>query len=124
MPFVFYCNMCCSLGPCSVVIPLCGGNIDTTALGRCIERGLAIDGRLVRFKVTIDDRPGRIMQRASVVAEVGARCVVCVRVCVCVCVCVCVWVCGGVCVCVCVCGGVCVCGCWVCGCVWGCFFFV
>lgn len=70
---------------CSVVIPLCGGNIDTTALGRCIDRGLAADGRLVRFKVTIVDRPGGIMQLASVVADSGARCRR--RVCMCVCVC-------------------------------------
>jgi hypothetical protein len=34
-----------------VVIPLCGGNIDTVTLGRVIERGLAADGRLVRFVV-------------------------------------------------------------------------
>jgi len=25
-----------------VVIALCGGNIDTTVLGRCLERGLAV----------------------------------------------------------------------------------
>ena len=41
-----------------VVIPLCGGNIDTTVLGRCLDRGLAADGRLVKFSVTISDRPG------------------------------------------------------------------
>jgi len=43
-----------------VVLPLCGGNIDTTVLGRCLERGLAADGRLVRFTVTVSDRPGGI----------------------------------------------------------------
>ena len=41
-----------------VVIPLCGGNIDTTILGRCLDRGLAADGRLVKFSCTISDRPG------------------------------------------------------------------
>lgn len=44
--------------PIRVVIPLCGGNIDTTVLGRCLERGLAADGRLVKFTVTVSDRPG------------------------------------------------------------------
>ena len=39
-----------------VVLPICGGNIDTTLLGRCLERGLAADGRLVNFKVTVSDR--------------------------------------------------------------------
>lgn len=43
-----------------VVIPLCGGNIDTTVLGRVIERGLAADARLVRFSVIVSDRPGGI----------------------------------------------------------------
>jgi hypothetical protein len=32
-----------------VVLCLCGGNIDTTVLGRVIDRGLAADGRLCRF---------------------------------------------------------------------------
>ena len=31
----------------TVVIPLCGGNIDTTVLGRVIDRGLAADKRSV-----------------------------------------------------------------------------
>lgn len=31
----------------NVVVPLCGGNIDTTVLGRVIDRGLAADGRYV-----------------------------------------------------------------------------
>jgi hypothetical protein len=39
-----------------VVLPICGGNIDTTLLGRCLERGLAADGRLVTFSVTVSDR--------------------------------------------------------------------
>lgn len=32
-----------------------GGNIDTTTFGRCLERGLASDGRLLRFTVKLDD---------------------------------------------------------------------
>lgn len=31
-----------------VVLLLCGGNIDTTTFGRCLERGLASEGRLLR----------------------------------------------------------------------------
>ncbi len=34
-----------------VVIPLCGGNIDTTVLGRVLERALVIDGRLVKMVI-------------------------------------------------------------------------
>lgn len=55
-----------------VVLPLCGGNIDTTVLGRVLERGLASDGRLCRFSATISDRPGGLAQFAALVAEEGA----------------------------------------------------
>ncbi|EYC10005.1 hypothetical protein Y032_0058g2936 [Ancylostoma ceylanicum] len=41
-----------------VVTILTGGNIDTTVLGRTIERGLAVDGRLIRLEVVVSDRPG------------------------------------------------------------------
>ena len=44
----------------SVVVMLCGGNIDTTVLGRCLERGLAADGRMVRFAVRLEDRAGSL----------------------------------------------------------------
>jgi threonine dehydratase len=36
----------------NVVVLLCGGNIDITMLGRVIDRGLAADGRLIRFVAT------------------------------------------------------------------------
>ena len=37
----------------TIVVPLCGGNIDTTVLGRVIDRGLAADQRLVNFYATV-----------------------------------------------------------------------
>ena len=55
-----------------VVLPLCGGNIDTNILGRIIERGLAADGRLCRFAARISDRPGGLARFTSVLAEEGA----------------------------------------------------
>lgn len=55
-----------------VVLPLCGGNIDTNILGRIIERGLAADGRLCRFNAVISDRPGGLSQFAALIAEAGA----------------------------------------------------
>ena len=58
---------------CRVVIPLCGGNIDTTVLGRCLERGLAADGRLCRFVVTVSDRPGGIAELTKHLANLGVR---------------------------------------------------
>jgi predicted amino acid-binding ACT domain protein len=54
-----------------VVIPLCGGNIDTTILGRCLDRGLAADGRLVKFSVTVSDRPGGIAELARTLCQLG-----------------------------------------------------
>src|SRR5438128_9623219 len=55
-----------------VVLPLCGGNIDLTTLGRVLERGLASDGRLCRFTATISDRPGGLARFAGLLAEEGA----------------------------------------------------
>ncbi|MGI8603724.1 MAG: threonine ammonia-lyase [Verrucomicrobiales bacterium] len=55
-----------------VVLPLCGGNIDTNMLGRIIERGLAADGRLCRFHANISDRPGGLARFASILADEGA----------------------------------------------------
>ena len=55
-----------------VVLPLCGGNIDTPILGRVLERGLAADGRLWRFNATISDRPGGLARFAGLLAETGA----------------------------------------------------
>jgi threonine dehydratase len=56
----------------NVVLPLCGGNIDTPILGRILERGLASDGRLCRFTATISDRPGGLARFAGLIAEAGA----------------------------------------------------
>ncbi|CAJ0576623.1 unnamed protein product, partial [Mesorhabditis spiculigera] len=55
-----------------VVCILTGGNIDTTVLGRSIERGLAVDGRLVRIEVVVSDRPGGIAELTTHIAHSGA----------------------------------------------------
>ncbi len=55
-----------------VVLVLCGGNIDSTMLGRVIEVGLVADGRLCRFTVSISDRPGGLAWLAEVLAAAGA----------------------------------------------------
>ena len=52
---------------------LSGGNIDTTVLGRCLERGLAADGRLVKFGVLISDRPGGIAGLTQLLYEAQVR---------------------------------------------------
>lgn len=46
-----------------------GGNIDTSVLGRCLERGLAADGRLCRFRVIISDRPGGMAELTKLIGQ-------------------------------------------------------
>ncbi len=48
---------------------LCGGNIDTTVLGRSLERGLAADGRLVHFCVCLKDSPGSLCDLTKLLME-------------------------------------------------------
>ena len=50
---------------------LCGGNIDISTLGRVIERALLATGRLVRFTITVSDRPGGLAEFLNVCADVG-----------------------------------------------------
>lgn len=54
-----------------VVVLLCGGNIDTTVFGRCLERGLAAEGRLVKFNVEVSDRPGGINDLCALLVRCG-----------------------------------------------------
>jgi len=56
----------------NIVVPLCGGNIDTTVLGRVLDRGLAADQRLVNFYATVSDRPGGISKLTALLSEHGA----------------------------------------------------
>jgi len=65
------CSLAARTAADRVVIPLCGGNIDTTVLGRCLERGLAADGRLCRFVATVSDRAGGIAELTNRIASIG-----------------------------------------------------
>eukprot|EP00536_Pseudo-nitzschia_multiseries_P004710 jgi/Psemu1/237879/estExt_Genewise1.C_800003 len=56
----------------NIVVPLCGGNIDTAVLGRVLERGLAADHRLCNFTAEVSDRPGGIAGLTRLLAEQGA----------------------------------------------------
>ncbi|PZC77611.1 hypothetical protein B5X24_HaOG203167 [Helicoverpa armigera] len=54
------------------VVAVCsGGNIDATTLTRALERGMAAEGRLVKFKVTVSDRPGGLAELCSMLASLG-----------------------------------------------------
>eukprot|EP00555_Chaetoceros_dichaeta_P006234 CAMPEP_0198256140 /NCGR_PEP_ID=MMETSP1447-20131203/6127_1 /TAXON_ID=420782 /ORGANISM="Chaetoceros dichaeta, Strain CCMP1751" /LENGTH=500 /DNA_ID=CAMNT_0043942713 /DNA_START=5 /DNA_END=1507 /DNA_ORIENTATION=+ len=53
----------------NIVVPLCGGNIDTTVLGRVLDRGLAADNRLCNFTATVSDRPGGIAKLTALLHD-------------------------------------------------------
>jgi threonine dehydratase len=48
---------------------VCGGNIDPIFLSHIIERGLVKDGRLVKVRVMVPDRPGALHALTGVLAE-------------------------------------------------------
>jgi threonine dehydratase len=50
-----------------------GGNIDVSLLSKIIERGLLKDGRLVRIRVYLADRPGALSELTTVIARQGAN---------------------------------------------------
>lgn len=52
---------------------VCGGNIDVTLLSRIIERGLAKDGRLLRIRVFLLDRPGSLHQLTRILTDCEAN---------------------------------------------------
>jgi threonine dehydratase len=63
------------------VVLVSGGNIDVSLLAKIIERGLVKDGRLLRVRVYLQDRPGALLsltqilavQRANIVETVHNR---------------------------------------------------
>eukprot|EP00754_Rhynchopus_humris_P037905 Rhum_TRINITY_DN20612_c0_g1::Rhum_TRINITY_DN20612_c0_g1_i1::g.171636::m.171636/K01754/E4.3.1.19, ilvA, tdcB; threonine dehydratase len=52
---------------------LCGSNVDVTVLGRVIERGLFVEGRLIQLDVPISDRPGGLMDFVKAITDRGAN---------------------------------------------------
>ncbi len=50
---------------------ICGGNIDVTLLSRIIERGLVQDGRLIRLRIHLLDRPGALVELSQLIARHG-----------------------------------------------------
>jgi len=55
------------------VVMVCGGNIDVTLLSKIIERGLVKDGRLLRIRVYLQDRPGALHQLTQILARERAN---------------------------------------------------
>jgi len=50
-----------------------GGNIDVTLLSRIIERGLVKDGRLVRLRIVLLDKPGALHELTRLIASQRAN---------------------------------------------------
>jgi threonine dehydratase len=48
---------------------VCGGNIDVTLLSRIIERGLVQDGRLIRLRIHLLDKPGALADLTQLIAR-------------------------------------------------------
>jgi threonine dehydratase len=56
-----------------VGLVLSGGNIDTRLLASILMRGLVRDGRIVRLRIKINDRPGQLARVTRIVADIGAN---------------------------------------------------
>jgi threonine dehydratase len=50
-----------------------GGNIDVTLLSRIIERGMLQDGRMIRLRIHLLDKPGALADLARLIAHHGAN---------------------------------------------------
>jgi threonine dehydratase len=48
---------------------VCGGNIDVTLLSRIIERGLVQDGRMIRLRIHLLDKPGALVDLSTLIAS-------------------------------------------------------
>jgi threonine dehydratase len=55
------------------VVLVSGGNIDVTLLSKIIERGLVKDGRLLRLRVYLQDRPGALLNVTQILARERAN---------------------------------------------------
>jgi threonine dehydratase len=52
---------------------VCGGNIDVTLLSRIIERGLVQDGRMIRLRIHLLDKPGALADLTRLFASYRAN---------------------------------------------------
>ncbi len=58
-----------SLMGARTAVMVCGGNIDVTLLSRIIERGLVQDGRLIRLRIHLLDKPGALAELTRLIAN-------------------------------------------------------
>ncbi|HEX3940517.1 MAG TPA: threonine ammonia-lyase [Acidobacteriaceae bacterium] len=62
-----------SLNGQKTAVLVCGGNIDVSLLAKIIERGLVKDGRRIRIRVHLTDRPGALHQLTKILADERAN---------------------------------------------------
>jgi len=62
-----------SLSGQKTAVLVCGGNIDVSLLAKIIERGLIKDGRRVRIRVRLTDRPGALHQLTKILQDQQAN---------------------------------------------------
>jgi len=62
-----------SLHGAHTAVLVCGGNIDVTLLSRIIERGLVKDGRMVRLRIVLLDKPGALHELTRLIADQRAN---------------------------------------------------
>jgi threonine dehydratase len=57
----------------TVVLVISGGNVDSAQLFRIIRQAMARQGRILRFSVLLNDRPGALAELLSVIAMQGGN---------------------------------------------------
>jgi threonine dehydratase len=62
-----------SLYGAHTAVMVCGGNIDVTLLSRIIERGLVQDGRMIRLRIHLLDKPGALAELTLLIAKYRAN---------------------------------------------------
>ncbi len=59
--------------PVRVVSILCGANIDPFVYQRVLDRGLALENRLINFSVVCSDKVGGLAELTKFIAEHGVK---------------------------------------------------
>jgi threonine dehydratase len=62
-----------TLNGAHTAVMVCGGNIDVTLLSRIIERGLVQDGRMIRLRIHLLDKPGALAELTLLIAKYRAN---------------------------------------------------
>lgn len=57
----------------TIVLVICGGNIDVNLLGHIIDRGLTVTGRKLRLNILVQDKPGTLNHLTNLIAKEGGN---------------------------------------------------